>query len=980
MTTPYLRKTKRHAAILSIALLAGAPLAWSQDSWNPVLNATLVFRDGTSHRLGIEDNLISIDTIAGRLKLHARDIATVSVAESGDKAVTTLANGERWSVGAGKLATALLGEQATMTLDAVNRVIRSISLTGASTPHSSAYHGYKILFKDESTAIINPATVALPVQLESGKDEIPLGTVSAIKFAIPDGQEFPDSIFLRLKSGHVYQLPWALRKRSFSCENMSGSKLTIAYTDILGILPVASDMSRESGDAPKQQLRLEQADGTATSSSAPLQILAFNTPFGRVSLPSTFVASFTIPQGWRGQGTINTIYGDSFKGRPDFKWLLHDHNGPPQVVAVKSLLQVAQEPVRAQLPLPYAASVFSLSDGGILAGVPYAPGTLVETTEGEAIFPENSSSVTRTINSRWVYTPSRGAPILCKPLSTKVEISLIASGQKIELAWEQIEKIKFSSSIRTTESNQKSGMIIPDPEAVVPSVVLDQLVEQPAPTPGTQSDDSRPEPPSSPLFGWLRGRTSESAGEPTSTAMSLKLPWGKIDLQNDQISTIHQMEDDVTSVITTTNGDVIVTASTSWREAGLPESITNRVVTNAMAATFTLPTYVRQAGNAVRIRMMRGDIITGTFAADHIPFAPVDKHAPRDRVAVDTLRKIIRTGNDTFLYDTGRGSLAGKPTRDQVAFKPAASQSILEIALRDIEAIMAGDGPLPPPLTPSASLPPALCGLIHIPGGTFVQGGGDTGMTDETPKITVTLSPFLLDATEVTYAQFATFVRDSGYETTAEITGATTTWMNPGFPQQPDDPVVCVSWNDAAEFCNWRSRKSSLQPVYKLNRDGSITTDRAANGYRLPTESEWEFAAGGMRKTAYPWGNTFASATESAPQANFMPRDGEKDDSWRWTNPVKAFPPDPNGLYGMAGNAWEWCEDWYFNRAYDALKNRSPLNPCIQQADVPGLTHRVMRGGSYRNTPDLLRTASRGSGLAHAYAPHVGFRCARNVN
>ena len=944
MMTPNLKKSNRYASVLSIALLAGAPLAFPQDTGNPVMSATLLFRDGSSQLVAIEDSPVSIDTIAGKLELQIRDIVSASVAESGEKAVISLGNDERWSVDANKLAKVLLGEQDAMTPDSENRVIRSISITGASTQNASAHYGYKILFKDESTAIIEPSTVSFPVQLESGVDEIPLGTVSAIKFVIPDGEEFPESIFMRLKSGHIFQLPWAGKKRSFSSESISGSKLTIAYTDILGILPVASDTSRESGDAPAQQFTLEQADGTATTSPAPLQILAFITPFGRVSIPSTFVASFTIPQEWRGQGKIHTIYGECFQGRPDFKSLLHDRDGIIQPVAVKSLLQVAQVPARTPLPLPHTATVLYLSGGCTLAGVPYAPGALVETTEGETILPENNSSVTQTKSGLWMYAPPRGAPILCKPTSTKIEIGLITTGQKVEIDRKHVEKIEFNRPIRATEAN----------------------------------DDNQTDSTSTPLLNWPRGHTRGRDGNSSGDALALILPWGKIDLQTELISTILKMENDGTSVISTTNGDTIITATTYWRETELPGSITNRVVTNA--AMFTLPAHVRQAGNAVRIRMMRGDIITGTFATDHIPFTPVDKHDTRDRVAVDTLRKIIRTGNDTFLYDTERGSLTGKSTRDKMAFKPAASQEILEIALRDIEAIMTGGGPLPPSVTSSTSLPPALCGLVHLPGGTFVQGGGDTAMTDETPKITVTLSPFLLDATEVTYAQFATFVRDSGYETTAEKTGATTTWMNPGFLQQPDDPVVCVSWNDAAEFCNWRSRQSSLQPAYKIKRDGSITTDRASDGYRLPTESEWEFAAGGMRKTAYPWGNTFDTATSSPPLANFMQRDGEKDDGWRWTNPVNAFPHDPNGLYGMAGNAWEWCEDWYFNRAYDALKNRSPLNPCIQQADVPGLTHRVMRGGSYRNTPDLLRTTSRGNGLPHAYAPHVGFRCARNAN
>ncbi len=869
----------RPAALLAIALLAALPTVQARDAEPQTVNATLTFGDNSTDSITLDDHLFHIDTIAGRISVHPREISAPTVFVPGSKVFMALRNGERWAVDADALITALFGKESVRSFRTRNQTLRSITITAPTPYDASVRHSYKILFKDGSTAIIDPSTVYLPVQMESGRADIPLGSVNAIKFAIPEGQEIPDSIFARLNSGHVYKLGWAGKKRDFPCENVAGNKLTVAYTNILGLLPAAGDISRGTGNRPHPAIRLHYADQSVTTVTAPLQVWSFKTAFGRVSLPSTFVTSFTIPQQWRGQGRIHTIYGESFEGKPDFRSLIHDQDGQARTIALKSLLQVNLTPDQEQHPLPSAAAVFYLVDGGRLAGIPFpcTGETLIKDQEGTAILPDVDSSITRTKGNLFVYAPSRGGPIISTPTSRRVSFALISNGQKVELAWELIRKIEFNRPLRTSETEHERGMTALPLEAALPTKALDI---------------------------------------PAETARS---------------------------PLDTNNG------------------------------------YVQQTGNAVRVRLMRGDIITGVFADDSILFVSTDRKDTRDRVDVGTLRRIIRTGQGTLQYETERGNLIGKATRDRMVFKPAASQSEIRIAIRDIEAVIVGNGPLPPPVTHSAGLPPELCGLVYLPGGSFLQGGGETGMTDETPKITVTLSPFLLDATEVTLAQFAAFVRDSGYKTTAEKTGATTTWMNPGFLQQPDDPVVCVSWTDAAEFCNWRSRLSSLQPVYKINRDGSITTDRAANGYRLPTESEWEYAAGGIRKTAYPWGNTF-STTTSTPLANFMQRDGEKDDGWRWTNPVNAFPPDPNGIYGMAGNVWEWCEDWYFNRAYDALRNRSPLNPCIQQSDAPGLTNRVMRGGSYRNLPDLLRTASRGSGLPLAYAPHVGFRCARNAN
>ena len=113
--------------------------------------------------------------------------------------------------------------------------------------------------------------------------------------------------------------------------------------------------------------------------------------------------------------------------------------------------------------------------------------------------------------------------------------------------------------------------------------------------------------------------------------------------------------------------------------------------------------------------------------------------------------------------------------------------------------------------------------------------------------------------------------------------------------------------------------------------------------------------------------------------ANFKQDDPGLQDAWIWTNPVKQYPPNAAGLYGMAGNVWEWCQDWYFDRAYTLMRVRHPKDPCIESEHVSGLTHRAMRGGSFRNPLDMLRCASRGSGIPRAYSNRVGFRCVRSA-
>jgi len=177
---------------------------------------------------------------------------------------------------------------------------------------------------------------------------------------------------------------------------------------------------------------------------------------------------------------------------------------------------------------------------------------------------------------------------------------------------------------------------------------------------------------------------------------------------------------------------------------------------------------------------------------------------------------------------------------------------------------------------------------------------------------------FSIAVTTVTVAQFSAFVRATNYVTTAETAGSDTdkqvwalreskiapqpglSWRNPGFPQQQNHPVTCVSWDDAQAFCVWLSERTGKQ-------------------VRLPTESEWEYSARAGTESTYWWGDDPAGASGRANVADQAFRAefpgwmniGAWNDSFGRTAPVGSFAPNVLGLHDMGGNVWEWCQDRY---------------------------------------------------------------------
>lgn len=268
--------------------------------------------------------------------------------------------------------------------------------------------------------------------------------------------------------------------------------------------------------------------------------------------------------------------------------------------------------------------------------------------------------------------------------------------------------------------------------------------------------------------------------------------------------------------------------------------------------------------------------------------------------------------------------------------------------------------------------------MIPVKGGPFFRGDS-LGDTDERPLRRVMLDDFYIAKTETTLAQFDTFVKAAGYRTDAERSGGSYVWTALGWHQKAgvdwrcDEkgarrpagsghyPVMHVSWNDAARYCNWLSEKRGFQPVYVFFAD-SVAADLSADGYRLPTEAEWEYAAaGGQERKPF----TFSGSRNLHEVAWYA------GNSRRGAHPVGLKKTNALGLFDCNGNVWEWCHDWY-SAAYYA-QSRDTLNPA---GPVRG-TMRAVRGGSWSNNPKHCRLSNRSSRFADARDCNLGFRIVR---
>lgn len=281
--------------------------------------------------------------------------------------------------------------------------------------------------------------------------------------------------------------------------------------------------------------------------------------------------------------------------------------------------------------------------------------------------------------------------------------------------------------------------------------------------------------------------------------------------------------------------------------------------------------------------------------------------------------------------------------------------------------------------------------MVVIRGGTFAQGSPEheAGRRDvEGPQHPVELASFKISRTEVTVADFRHFVESSGYLTDAERDAPTwgnpsegcfshltpgahsaqwvprRSWRDPGYPQEDTHPVVCVSWNDAQAYIRWLS-------------------ELAGSEYRLPSESEFEYAHRAGMETPWPWPSDvdpclFSSQAERRLIDAIPDWRGEAaqcDDGYPFTAPVGTFPPNDFDLMDMAGNVSEWVQDCWHENYAGAPSSGSAWE---LEEDEP-CEDRVLKGGDFVSSPSRLRSAHRSSIHPAFRTYHAGFRIAESL-
>ena len=254
--------------------------------------------------------------------------------------------------------------------------------------------------------------------------------------------------------------------------------------------------------------------------------------------------------------------------------------------------------------------------------------------------------------------------------------------------------------------------------------------------------------------------------------------------------------------------------------------------------------------------------------------------------------------------------------------------------------IVSGELTGTPPGGESTALP---SNFVFIEGGTFLMGSNN-GTRYEKPPHQVTVKSFSMSKHEVTQKEWV------------EIMGS-----NPSHFKGDNRPVEMVSWNDAVEYCNKRSLKEGLTPAYQ-NSGGVIVCDFNANGYRLPTEAEWEYAAKGGNKDSITYAYSGSDNVETVAWY--------KDNSDDSTHDVGTKPPNSLGLYDMTGNVWEWCWD-----LYGRYSSESQTDP----AGAPSGSRRILRGGSWISSSQYIRSASRTVLTPSARHSYLGFRLVRSL-
>ncbi len=237
-----------------------------------------------------------------------------------------------------------------------------------------------------------------------------------------------------------------------------------------------------------------------------------------------------------------------------------------------------------------------------------------------------------------------------------------------------------------------------------------------------------------------------------------------------------------------------------------------------------------------------------------------------------------------------------------------------------------------------------LLEMVYVEGGTFLMGDswGD-GFSDELPVHSVQIDGFYMSKYEITQAQYR------------EVMGT-----NPSLFVGDNRPVESISWLDAVKFCNELSSREKLELCYTINPYyvGEVYCDFNSNGYRLPTEAEWEYAARGGNQTQW---YKYSGSNNLDDVAWYYYNSGSQ------TAEVGLKQPNELGIYDMSGNVSEWCWDWYDLNYYGNTPLSNPTGP-------ENGTNRVLRGGGFKDFVWYVRVVRRASNYPSSRANTIGFR------
>ncbi|MDZ7876229.1 MAG: SUMF1/EgtB/PvdO family nonheme iron enzyme [Saprospiraceae bacterium] len=270
--------------------------------------------------------------------------------------------------------------------------------------------------------------------------------------------------------------------------------------------------------------------------------------------------------------------------------------------------------------------------------------------------------------------------------------------------------------------------------------------------------------------------------------------------------------------------------------------------------------------------------------------------------------------------------------------------------------------------------------MISIKGGTYKMGDsfGDSdasGYSDELPLHSVTVDNFEMSETEITFNLFDQYCLDNQIPLKEDL----------GWGRN-DRPVIMLDWYEATDFCNWLSRRAKLESVYSTERDKNglvikTTCNMNANGFRLPTEAEWEYAASVeiTSNTKYRFGNHSNTINPDTIVFNCSEQEKTKysttcETLFTSTKPVKHSGLNKNGLYDMSGNVNEWCQDYYDENFYK--KSNNTINPVANDSGI----FRIVKGGSWNGDPESIRTAFRERQAPTCRDEDVGFRIVRRIS